>query len=77
MIEWRDLETDPPTGDEYAVMLFPCKTDVGLLYIVSNPYYAKANGLENGYTHWAEFNLAPTHQQWVKWQDALNQQASW
>lgn len=51
-IVWRDLNTDPPTGDEYAVLLFPCRTDCGLLYIVSNPQYAKGEFAKQRYTHW-------------------------
>ena len=71
-MKWRDLKTDPPSGDEYAVLLFPCKTDCGVLYTVSNPHYARGPyALERGYTHWCEFKLAPTHAQWVRWQDDI------
>lgn len=71
-MKWRDLKTDPPTGKEYAVLLFPCKSDCGVLYTVSNPVYARGPyALSSGYTHWCEFELAPTHKKWVKWQDNL------
>jgi hypothetical protein len=70
---WRDLKFDPPSGEEYAVLLFPCKSDCGILYTVSNPEYARGPyALDAGYTHWAEFSLAPDHDHWVKWQDKLN-----
>jgi hypothetical protein len=68
---WRNLKYDPPSGYEYCVLLFPLRTDVGVLYTVSNPQYAKVNALRDGYTHWAEFNLAPTHHYWQQWQEDL------
>lgn len=75
MLVWKDLKTDPPTGDEYCVLLFPCKTDCGLLYITSNTDYARGQyALDAGYTHWAEFNLAPTHAEAQAWQDDVNSQ---
>jgi hypothetical protein len=55
---WRDLETDPPTGDD-CVILFPQITDVGIMYIASNPDYARQTALKNGYTHWMEI---PRHE---------------
>jgi hypothetical protein len=71
-MKWRDLRTDPPTGNEYAVLLFPCKTDCGVLYTVSNPVYARGQyACDAGYTHWSEFETAPTHNTWVKWQNDL------
>ena len=75
-MEWRDLKTDPPTGKEHAILLFPCKTDCGLLYITSNPHYAIKNGVLNGYTHWAEIEFAPTHAYWTEWQDSVHAQKS-
>lgn len=69
---WRELATDPPSGDEYCVILFPCKSDVGVLYITSNPQYAIKRGVEAGYTHWSDITLAPTHDEWVKWQEELS-----
>ena len=69
---WRELETDPPSGNEYAIILFPCKTDCGLLYIISNPHYAIKHGVNNGYTHWTEFQLAPDHDKLVSWQNGLD-----
>ena len=74
---WRDLATDPPTGNEHCVLLFPCRSDVGIFYITSNPYYAMQHGVEQGYTHWAEIELAPTHDEMVRWQDEINQKNSW
>lgn len=71
-MEWNDLKTNPPTGDEYAVILFPCKSDCGILYTASNPHYAIKNGISAGYTHWAEIGLAPDHDKWQDWQDGLN-----
>jgi hypothetical protein len=69
---WRDLKTDPPTGDEYAVLLFPCRSDCGVLYTVSNSVYAKGSyALSVGYTHWCEFKLAPNHEALVEWQENL------
>jgi hypothetical protein len=71
-MKWRDLKTDPPTGNEYAVLLFPCKSDCCVLYSVSNPHYARGPYAQTaGYTHWCEFELAPTHNIWVTWQNDL------
>jgi len=71
-LKWRCLITDPPTGDEYAVLLFPLKTDCGVLYTVSNPHYARGKyALDQGYTHWCEFELAPDHDKWEEWQNNL------
>jgi hypothetical protein len=67
-MKWRDLKTDPPTGNEYAVILFPCKSYCGILYTVSNSLYAHGPyALDAGYTHWAEFELAPEHDKWQQW----------
>jgi hypothetical protein len=57
-MDWRDLKTDPPTGDR-AVLLFPCISDVGHLYTVSNTQYARARGTEFGYTHWSDIPVHP------------------
>ena len=66
---WRCLKTDPPTGNEYAVLLFPLKSDCGVLYTVSNPHYARGQyALDSGYTHWCNFELAPDHDKWEQWQ---------
>lgn len=67
-MHWYDLATEPPTDNEHAVLLFPCKTDCGLLYITSNPIYARLNGVKHGYTHWARIQPAPTHRYWNEWQ---------
>ena len=50
---WRDLRTDPPTGNR-CVVLFPQITDIGILFTASNPEYARQNALDAGYTHWME-----------------------
>ena len=55
---WRDLKTDPPTGDR-CILLFPSLSDVGHLYSVSNPDYARINGLRHGHTHWADIEPHP------------------
>lgn len=69
---WRDLEKDPPTDEEYCVILFPCKTDCGLLYVTSNPKYARGPiAIQMGYTHWCKVPLAPDHDKWVEWQNNL------
>lgn len=68
---WYDLATEPPADDEYAVILFPCQTDCGLLYTSSNPTYARVNGVKHGYTHWARIQPAPGHRTWVEWQKNL------
>ena len=73
-MKWNDLKTNPPTGKEYAVILFPCRSDCGILYIASNPHYAIQNGVEAGYTHWTEIELAPTHTYWDEWQEGIQYQ---
>jgi hypothetical protein len=70
-MQWNDLKTNPPTGSEYAIILFPCKSDCGILYTTSNPQYAIKHGIESGYTHWAEIELAPDHDKWTEWQGSL------
>lgn len=70
---WYDLKTEPPSDDEYVVLLFPCKTDCGLMYITSNPVYARVNGVKNGYTHWARIHPAPEHHYWEEWQRNQNE----
>jgi len=55
---WRDLKTDPPIGNG-CVILFPCITDVGILYTASNPEYARQNALKQGYTHWMPIEPHP------------------
>jgi hypothetical protein len=70
---WFDLKTEPPTGKEYAVILFPCKTDCGVLYTIRNRFYAKSKyALKAGYTHWCNFELSQDHDKLVAWQDNLN-----
>jgi hypothetical protein len=70
-MKWNDLITNPPTGNEYAIILFPCKTDCGILYTASNPHYAIKYGVTQGYTHWTEIELAPDHDKWNDWQNNL------
>lgn len=69
-MEWRDLKTDPPTGGD-VVLLFPCISDVGILYTASNPEYARINALKQGYTHWAAIERHPDHEKWRAYCDAL------
>jgi len=73
-MKWNDLKTNPPTGDEYAIILFPCKSDCGILYSASNPHYAIKHGIRQGYTHWADIELAPDHDKWHEWQNNLTQE---
>lgn len=73
-MEWKDLKTNPPTGKEKVILLFPCRTECGLLYITSNPHYAIKNGVKNGYTHWAKFEFAPTHAYWAEWQEQIRKE---
>lgn len=56
--EWHLLAERLPEGDR-AVQLFPCITDIGILFVVSNPDYARINALSDGYTHWAEIARLP------------------
>lgn len=75
-VNWKPLDGSEgmPTDDMYAVILFPCKTDCCVLYTISNPEYARGSYAKKaGYTHWAEFNLAPEHNYWKDWQES-NQQ---
>jgi len=75
-MKWIALEDQLPEVDEhYCVMLFPCQTDVGILYVTSNVHYARQTALAQGYTHWAAIELAPDHQKWIDWQeDYINSQ---
>lgn len=70
-MQWIKLEDELPPDDVYCVLLFPLKSDVGILYHTSNPAYARVNAIKAGYTHWAKVENAPTHEQWVEWQDKL------
>jgi hypothetical protein len=63
---WRCLKTDPPTGKEYGILLWPQLTDVGFTYIISNPQWALANGLNDGFTLWFEWPLAPNHDDFLE-----------
>ena len=69
--KWRDLLKDPPTGNETCVVLFPTISDVGILFTTSNPHYAKANGLKNGYTHWMELDNPPTYDLAIEQQESV------
>ena len=64
---WRCLKTDPPTGNEYGILLWPQTIDVGYNYIISNPQYAIKNGLAHGFLLWYEFPLAPDHDNFIEW----------
>ena len=70
-MKWRDLKTDPPTGNEYAVLLFPYLSAMNIFYTVGNSSYAKSEAISAGYTHWSEFQLAPSHDELVEWQENL------
>ncbi len=72
-MKWIALDDELPKHEEhYCVLLFPCKSDVGLLYITSNVDYARGPfARQAGYTHWAAIELAPTHDQWDQWQRDL------
>ena len=69
---WRDLLNDPPTGKEYAVILWPVNVDVGHSYTLSNPAYAIKNGLQNGYRAWMELKLHPDHDYFEKYKEEIN-----
>jgi len=73
-MKWISLDEKLPNVEEhYCVLLFPCKTDVGILYITSNVEYARGPyAKQAGYTHWAAIELAPNHDELVKWQEELN-----
>lgn len=73
-MKWIALDDELPKVEEhYCVLLFPCKTDVGILYITSNVEYARGPyAKQAGYTHWAAIELAPDHEALVKWQEELN-----
>lgn len=68
---WRDLLSDPPTGKEYAVILWPVIVDVGHSYVISNPHYAKTNALKKGYRAWMELKCHPDHEAFEKHTDEL------
>lgn len=70
-MKWIALEDELPNREEhYCVLLFPCKSDVGILYITSNVEYARGPfAKQAGYTHWAAIELAPDHQKWQDWQN--------
>lgn len=61
MTNWKRLSEELPSEEEYAVLLFPVRSDVGIMYTVSNPFYARATAIHEGYTHWCKFELAPKH----------------
>ena|SRR3989304_413616 len=75
MSKWKDLKTEPiPQSyiddcSNHPVILYNPRCDCmidpeidypGYPYTLSNPVYAKLNGLKNGYTHWMEFDIMPT-----------------
>ena len=74
-VEWKLLSEEKPSLDDYAVILFPCRSPNGILYTVSNPHYARSENATNaGYTHWSRLDLAPCHDKLVKWKDDLTWQ---
>ena len=66
---WRDLLRDPPTGKEYAVILWPINVDAGHSYALSNPHYARDNALTHGYISWMELKCHPDHEAFEKHKD--------
>lgn len=67
-MSWIALKDRLPNGDQHCVLLFPCQTEMGVLYITSTPDYAIKWGIKHGYTHWKEIEMAPDHDVWEKWQ---------
>jgi len=67
-MKWNEFKTNPPSGSETMIVMFPCKVENGSLYKVVSAEYAKVNGQKQGYTHWLEIDLSPTHNDWKQWQ---------
>lgn len=62
MTTWSNLETSPPTGDEYAVILYAPKPIMGnLIYYLASPLYAINDALRAGFTQWAPVHAAGDH----------------
>jgi hypothetical protein len=61
---WRDLLSDPPTGNEHTVLIWPSRVDCGHAYTVSNAKYAKANAIKQGYRYWMEVMPHPEQEQY-------------
>lgn len=74
-MKWIALKDElPKIKDHYCVLPFPCKTDCGILYITANVEYARGPyAIRAGYTHWAAIELAPTHDEWVQWQESIQE----
>ena len=70
-MQWYKLADVLPNKEEYAVLLFPCKSSIGILYTASNTPYAIKHGLSSGYTHWAYIKEAPGHGDMITWQDSI------
>ena len=62
MTTWSNLETSPPAGDEYAVILYSPKPIMGnLIYYLASPLYAMNDALRAGFTQWAPVHAAGDH----------------
>jgi hypothetical protein len=62
MTTWSNLETSPPAGDEYAVILYAPKPIMGnLIYHLASPLYAINDALRAGFTQWAAVHAAGDH----------------
>lgn len=62
MTTWSNLETSPPAGDEYAVILYAPKPIMGnLIYHLASPLYAINDALKAGFTQWAAVHAAGDH----------------
>jgi hypothetical protein len=63
MGNWQSLKDNPPNPKEhYCVLLFPCISDVGIIYTTSNVDYAIGPyAIEAGYTHWMPVEKHPDH----------------
>ena len=62
MTTWSNLETSPPKGDEYAVILYAPKPIMGnLIYYLASPLYAINDALKAGFTQWAAVHSAGDH----------------
>ena len=57
-MKWRSLKDDKPKGSHWVVLFNPAiyndSENIAIAVTTSNPYYARANALKSGYTHWCE-----------------------
>ena len=56
--KWKLLKESIPKGDERVLLFNPAMHNdldfPGLSVMTSNPEFARRNGLNQGYTHWAK-----------------------